>query len=367
MARARPRPNLQAQAAAANALGSVADLPPDYYAALTRINTLPLWPSLRALLPRSKPARRTQPVLWRYADVRPQLLRAGELTPIEKAERRVLVLCNPGLGLENMQATPSIYIGLQLILPGEKAPNHRHTPSAIRFVVEGQGGFTIVEGEKLPMERGDLILTPSLRWHDHGHDGDGPVIWLDALDLPFVYGLEASYAVEAPAQRVTRPAGHSTQRYRQGGVVPYATVGAQRAAYPLLRFPWSEVKATLAALASVTPRDERVHVAYVNPETGRECLPTLGFSALLLRPGEEIALPRRSASAVLHGVEGAGTAYIDEVTHRFGEADTMAVPTHADVRIVNASSKRTLMLFMVDDAPLQRSLGFYEEFGGPVG
>ncbi|HVO87365.1 MAG TPA: cupin domain-containing protein [Casimicrobiaceae bacterium] len=345
-------------------LGSIADLPRDYYETLTRLNTLPLWPSLRALLPRNQPARRTQPVMWRYADVRPQLLRAGELTPIEKAERRVLVLCNPGLGLENMQATPSIYIGLQLILPGEKAPNHRHTPSAIRFVIEGRGGFTIVSGEKLPMEKGDLILTPSLLWHDHGHEGEGPVIWLDALDLPLVFGLEASYALEAAPQQVTRAQGFSTSRYRQGGVVPYAALRSTREPYPLLRFPWREVKQTLQSLASVTPRDQVVHVAYVNPQTGRECLPTLGFSALLLRPGEEARLTRRSASAVLHIVEGAGSASVDAVTHRLDEADTLAVPTHAEVRLANPSSQHPLALFMVDDAPLQRALGFYEEFDG---
>ncbi|MEO5764787.1 MAG: cupin domain-containing protein [Casimicrobiaceae bacterium] len=366
MARHGTRPARRAPHGAADPLGSVADLPPDYYAALTRINTLPLWPSLRSLLPRTRPARRTQPVMWRYADVRPQLLRAGELTPIEKAERRVLVLCNPGLGLANMQATPSIYVGLQLILPGEKAPNHRHTPAAVRFVVEGRGGFTIVEGEKLPMEKGDLILTPSLLWHDHGHEGDGPVIWLDALDLPLVYGLEASYAIEAPPQQVTRAAGHSVQRYRQGGIVPYSALGGRRTDYPLLRFPWQDVRRSLDALAGVTPRDELIHVAYVNPETGRECLPTLGFSALLLRPGEEVALPRRSASAVLHVVDGKGAAAIDDVTHQFGDADTMAIPTHADVRVANGSAKRSLALFMVDDAPLQRALGFYEEFGRTV-
>jgi gentisate 1,2-dioxygenase len=343
-------------------LGSVDELPRDYYESLTRLNTLPLWPSLRALLPRRMPARRTQPVLWRYADVRPQLIRAGELTPIEKAERRVLVLCNPGLGLASMQATPSIYIGLQLILPGEKAPNHRHTPSAIRFVIEGRGGFTVVEGEKLPMEKGDLILTPSLTWHDHGHDGEGPVIWLDALDLPLVYGLEASYAIEAAPQRATRPAGFGTARYAQGGVVPYASLSQPRTRYPLLRFPWRDVKATLEGLSAVTPPGERVHVAYVNPETGMPCLPTLGFSALLVRAGEEVALPRRSASAVLHVVDGAGRAAIDGTLHDFAEADTLAVPTHADVRIANASARAPLALFLVDDAPLQRALGFYEEF-----
>jgi gentisate 1,2-dioxygenase len=167
-----------------SALGTMSELPADYIDSLTAHNLVPLWPSLRKALPHAAPLRRTQPVVWHYADVRPRLLEAGELTPIEKAERRVLVLANPGLGLENMQATPSIYIGLQLVLPREIAPNHRHTPSAVRFVVEGEGAFTIVDGEKLPMERGDLILTPALLWHEHRHEGSVPVIWLDALDLP---------------------------------------------------------------------------------------------------------------------------------------------------------------------------------------
>ena len=184
-------------------LGRLTDLPADYLQDLRAQNTLPLWPSLRAVLPYGRPSRSTQPVHWRYQDIRPQLLRAGELTPIEKAERRVLVLCNPGLGLESMRATATIYVGLQLILPGETAPNHRHTPSAVRFVVEGEGGFTVVDGEKLQMGRGDLILTPPGLWHEHGHEGRGPVIWLDALDLPLVYGIEASFAIEGPRSRST--------------------------------------------------------------------------------------------------------------------------------------------------------------------
>ena len=229
-------------------------------------------------------------------------------------------------------------------------------------MVEGRGGYTIVSGEKLPMEKGDLILTPSLLWHDHGHEGAGPVIWLDALDLPLVYALEASYAIEGPAQRVTREAGYSTARYRQGGVVPYATLRGQRAQYPLLRFPWREVRASLLGLAEVTPRGEAVQVAYVNPETGQECMASLGFSALMLRPGEALRMPRRSASAVFHVVEGSGSADIDGVALSFGESDTFAAPTHAEIRLANASSKAPAFLFMVDDAPLHRKLGFYEVF-----
>ena len=139
-------------------------------------------------------------MVWRYRDIRPDMIKAGDLAPIEQAERRVLALANPGLGLENVQATPSIFIGLQLILPGETAPNHRHSPSAVRMVIEGEGGYTVVQGEKCPMEKGDLILTPSGLWHQHGHEGTGPVIWLDALDLPIVRALEGSYAVEGEPQ-----------------------------------------------------------------------------------------------------------------------------------------------------------------------
>ena len=344
------------------ALGRVEDLPADYYQGLVSRNLLPLWPSLRTVLPLAKPSRRTRPVLWRYADVRPNLLRAGDLTPIEKAERRVLVLCNPGLGIENMQATPSIYIGLQLILPGETAPTHRHTPSAVRFAIEGSGAYTVVRGEKLPMQKGDLILTPAGLWHEHGHDGTEPVIWLDALDLPLVYALEASFATEGGTQRVEDPDNTSAARFGQGGVVPYATLSRQRDDYPLLRFPWRGVRQSLIDLGTVTPPGEPIRVAYVNPETGRECLPTLGFSALMLRAGEAVRLRRCSASAVLHAVEGSGTALVDGVTLPFGEADTIAVPTHAEVRLANASGRAPAFLFIVDDAPLQRKLGFYEEF-----
>ena len=345
-----------------SALGTLAELPLDYRDGLAAQNLVPLWPSLRAVLPYGIPTRRTLPVAWRYQDLRPQLLRAGELTPIEKAERRVLVLANPGLGLENMQATPSIYIGMQLILPGETAPNHRHSPSAVRFVVEGQGGFTVIEGEKCPMERGDLILTPSGLWHEHGHAGTGPVVWLDALDLPAVYALEASYCIEGRPQTIRNEPDSSETRYRRAGLLPYRSLGGARPSYPLLRFPWRDVRDSLAALAAGTPRDELVHLAYVNPETGAECLPVLGFSALMLRPGETAALPRRSASAVLHVVEGQGQAELDGTTLDWSEADTLAVPTHAVARLTNASAKAPAFLFMVDDAPMQRKLGFYEEF-----
>ncbi|MGZ3293301.1 MAG: cupin domain-containing protein, partial [Xanthobacteraceae bacterium] len=235
-------------------LATIDELPAAYRQRVGAKNLVPLWPLMRAALPYDKPMRRTRPVIWRYRDVRSELLEAGDLAPIEKAERRVLALANPGLGLENMQATPSIFIGLQLILPGETAPNHRHSPSAVRMVIEGSGGFTLVQGEKCPMEKGDLILTPSGLWHEHGHEGTGPVIWLDALDLPIVRALEASYAVEGAPQAARNQPDASQSRYRRSGLVPYRSLEARRTRYPLLRYPWKEVREALSALAGVTPK-----------------------------------------------------------------------------------------------------------------
>jgi len=338
------------------------DLPPEYLDTLVSQNTLPLWPSLQALLPREIPSRKARPMCWRYSDIRPNLLRAGELVPIEKAERRVLVLCNPGLGLDNLKATATIYAGLQLILPGETAPNHRHTPAALRIAIEGRGAFTLVDGEKLAMEKGDVILTPSGMWHEHGHEGDGPFIWLDVLDLPLIYGLEASFSVEGIAQSVSKPLGFGNASFARAGVIPYSNLDRPHAPYPLLRFAWQDVKANLASLATVTPAGQPVHLAYVNPETGFECLPTLGISALQLRPREQIRLPKRSSSAVLHVVEGDGTARIDGTEYDFEEADVLAVPTHSAVELSNASASRSAFLIVVDDAPLHRKLGIYQVF-----
>lgn len=343
-------------------LGTLDELPADYLEQLAARNLIPLWPSLRSLLPYGKPARKSRPILWRYKDIRPLLMRAGELTPMEKAERRVLALANPGLGRDAMMATPSIYIGMQLIQPGESAPCHKHTPSAARCVVEGSGGFTTVEGEKCPMEKGDLILTPSGTWHEHGHEGAGPVVWMDALDLPLIHYLEASYCVDGESQPLRNVPDASQTRYRRAGLVPYASLGKVRAPYPLYRYPWTEVRESLQALEADTAAHDMVWLAYVNPETGAECLPTLGFSALMLRPGETARPVRRSASAVIHVIEGEGESLIDGVEIAWEEDDTFCVPTHAEVTLTNRSTKAPAYLFVVDDAPIQRKLAFYEEF-----
>lgn len=347
-----------------SSLGTLEELPLEYRDKLTGTNLIPLWPALRGFLPYGKPDRSCQPIHWAYKDVRPLLMQAGELTPIEKAERRVLILGNPSLDMATARATPTIYLGLQLIMPGEVAPNHRHSPSAIRFVVEGEGGFTMVEGEKLPMEKGDLILTPSGLWHEHGHSGSGPVVWLDVLDLPLVYSVEASYCEEGAPQPSSNRADRSQTSYRRAGLLPYEALDREKpASYPLRRYPWKEVRQALLDMASHAAPDETLQLAYVDPETGKECLPILGFSALALRPGESWKPARRSASQVLHVIEGGGAGVIDGVQMTWEESGTIAVPTHAEVEITNGSTSEMAFFFVIDDAPMQRKLGFYEEFG----
>ncbi len=342
-------------------LATLDDLPSDYVQELAGLNVAPLWPQLRALLPYGEPQRIAQVAHWRYGEVRPLLMKAGDLTPIEKAERRVLVMCNSGYPLENLQATPSIYIGLQLILPGEEAPNHRHSPSALRLIVEGGGGYTTVSGEKLPMEPGDLVLTPAGLWHEHGHEGSEPVIWMDALDLPLLYYLESSCAEEAPLQNAPDLPDASQSYYTRSGLIPYDHL-QRRDPYPMMRFPWKDVRSALTDLARRKTRNELVHLAYVNPLTGMECLPVLGCSAIMLRPGETGKLARRTASSVIHVIEGAGESHVDGHTLNWETHDITALPTWADAQIRNSSSTRPAFLFVVDDAPLQRKLRFYREF-----
>jgi gentisate 1,2-dioxygenase len=339
-----------------NELGSLADLPADYLRALRQLNLVPLWPSLRALLPPGQPRPATKPAHWAYAALRPLLMLAGELTPIEKAERRVLVLSNPGHGPDAMQASAAMYLGMQLLLPGEWAPAHRHTPNAVRLVVEGEGAYTTVDGRKLPMSRGDLILTPTGLWHEHGHDGNAPVVWLDVLDLPLVHYLEASYHVDGPRQAVKPP----FDSPMAAGLRPAPRFERAQEAAPMLRYPWADARAALHALAERQPDLEAVQIAYVNPETGADAQAILGFGALLLRPGQRLTLPVRSPATVFHLIEGAATLQSEAGAFALAEADTACVPGFSTAMLANASADAPAFFFVADEAPLHRKLGLFE-------
>jgi len=338
-----------------NDLGTLNDLPVDYVDALRTANLVPLWPALRSLLPPGKPRSSTQTTHWPWATIRPLLLRAGELTPIEKAERRVLVLANPGRGLDNLQASSVIYLGMQLVLPGETAPNHRHTPNAARIVVEGDGACTVVSGERCAMHHGDLVLTPSGTWHEHHHEGQGPFMWLDVLDLPLMVYLDASYVIQGAPQRETHASAYST-----AGVLPRLHGERPKSRHPLLRYAWKQTRAALEALAAGAASDKRVEVAYANPETGGDALDTIAFSALMLRPGEAQALPRASPARVFHVVEGAGRCNVDGRGIDFVQGDTFCAPGFSRITLDNGSSRTPSFFIAADESPVHRKLGVYE-------
>jgi len=344
-----------------NELGKLEDLPQDYRDELARLNLVPLWPSLRAVLPPKVPTRKTRATCWPYATLRPLLMRAGELTPMEKAERRVLVMANPGHGLEKMQASAAMYLGMQLLLPGEWAPSHRHTPNAVRMIVEGEGAWTTVEGEKCPMSRGDLILTPTGLWHEHGHDGTEPVVWLDVLDLPIVYYTETSWVTEGQRQAVKTGSGN--RAYARGGVVPSVGFARSHAEYPMLRYPWVDARAALVALGNDRPDLETVQVGYVNPETGGDAQNILGFYALMLRPGQVLKLPVRSPAMVFHQIEGRIAVDAEGQAFALGEADTCCIPGYTPVVLNNASAEQPAFVFIADETPLHKKLGVYEVRG----
>lgn len=342
----------------ASELGKLEDLPLEYREALTKLNLVPLWPSLRAVLPPGKPRPNTRPTFWSYKSLKPLLLQAGELTPIEKAERRVLVLANPGHGLEKMQASAAMYLGMQLLLPGEWAPSHRHTPNAVRMIVEGEGAYTTVDGEKCPMSRGDLILTPTGLWHEHGHDGQDPVVWLDVLDLPMVYYMEASYHVDGDRQKVKPISGE--RAYSRGGVVPTTVFQRSNRAYPMLHYPWVDVRSTLISLAKDQPDLEMVQVTYVNPETGGDAQNILGYYALMLKPGQTLQLPARSPAMVFHAIEGGAKVSVEGETFILSEADTCCAPGYSQISLSNASSSAPAFIFIADETPLHKKLGVFE-------
>ncbi|WP_432262303.1 cupin domain-containing protein [Cupriavidus sp. TMH.W2] len=338
-----------------------AALSADYRKKLAATGLTPLWEHLSGALPHGRPAGLTVANLWRYRDIRPLLLQAGEQVPVEKAERRVLVLSDPGRGPAAMQATGGVYAGIQLILPGETAPTHRHSPSAARVVIEGNGGFTVVNGQRCDMERGDVILTPSGQWHDHGHQGTGPVTWLDVLDLPVFTAVEASYAqAGTPGCNAEDTLATLQSRLLADGLaIPPAMQRAHP--YPMLRFPWQRTRAGLLELARHAADGAAVELSYVNPETGQSCLPVIGFTATLLPAGRARTPVPRSPAAVFHVIEGNGESTIDGQSFAWSAGDTFTAPAFAEISHRADVHGGPSCLLRIDDEPLHRKLGFFQE------
>ena len=330
----------------------------DYYERIATRHMTPLWEVLGALVP---PAPKPEAVsaIWRYAEVRDQVMEAGRLITAAEAERRVLILENPALPGQSC-ITSSLYAGLQLIMPGEVAPAHRHMQSALRLVLDGEGAYTAVDGERTTMHRGDFIITPSWTWHDHGNLGTQPVVWLDGLDIPILRFLAAGFAEksEERSQTQRRPEGDAQARYGSN-MVPVDFHQTPTDATRMFVYPYAQTKSALNGIGIGAPDPHfGFKLRYVNPATGASPMLTIGAYAQALPQGFE-TLPYRCTNGTVYiCLEGDGEALIDGVAHRFSENDVFVVPSWHSL-VLRAAKPVTLFSF--SDRPMQTALGLWRE------
>jgi gentisate 1,2-dioxygenase len=303
---------------------------------------------------------RVESGLWKWKDIERLLRKTPDfVSPGKGAERRILRIANPGV--PDMTATHTISIAFQYLLPGEVAPAHRHTPNASRFMVQGEGAYTTIDGDKCVMRPGDLVLTPAGTWHDHGNEGTEPVIWIDILDSPVVRFLETLSMEAYPHERQTQGIrnGVSERRYDAPGLVP-AGLDTERKER-LLHYRWDKAHKALLGLAEVEsdPFDD-VILQYVEPRTGSSLFPCLAFFLQMIRPGIQTKARRQNSSAVYFVLQGSGKSEVDGTTYEWAKGDVLVIAPSAPHRHSNASGEPAI-LFSVSDVPLLKRLGFYRQ------
>jgi gentisate 1,2-dioxygenase len=333
-----------------------------FRAELERWNMGPLWLIYRTVLSR-EPSVHEVPYLWEWSVVRPRLLRAGELITAAEAERRVLMFLNPG-NAARIGATATLYAAAQLILPGETARAHRHSPAALRFIIEGSGAYTCVEGEKIWMSPGDLVLTPSGVWHDHGNEGAEPVMWLDGLDIPYTAALNCMFLEEFSSLNQTALAppkrGEMTRSEKLYGraLFPANSTAAAAAPYsPVWAYRWNEAREALITLSRSAEPDpfEGYVLRYTNPANGGEVFPTMGCRLRLLPKGSHSSAHRSTTSSVYHVAEGSGFSVLNGSRFDWKKGDTFAVPIWCWQE--HAAPDADAVLFSITDQPIIAPLG----------
>jgi gentisate 1,2-dioxygenase len=329
-----------------------------FYDEIAPKNLAPLWEVLHALITR-EPATPCVPVIWHYDEVRPYLMRSGKLITAKEAERRVLVLENPALRGQSA-ITHTLYAGLQLILPGEVAPAHRHSQSALRFVLEGQGAYTAVDGERTYMRPGDFVITPSWTWHDHGNDSDEPMVWLDGLDVPLVALLDAGFMEpgNAEQQMVTKPSGDSLARYG-AGLLP-VDWRPETPTSPIFNYPYARTREALETMRKRGDWDacHGLKLRYVNPASGDFAMPTMATFMQLLPKGFAGAPYRSTDGTVFVCIEGSGETRIGGEVLAWRPRDVFMVPAWARH---SHRANEDAVLFSFSDRVVQEKLGLWRE------
>jgi gentisate 1,2-dioxygenase len=332
------------------------------YGDLSAAALQPLWQQV-GLLPHAP--RTIAPYVWRWKTVKALAERAGDLVGIERGgDRRVLALSHPDLGGKPF-ATPTLWAGIQFLNGHESAPPHRHSPAALRFVMEGSGVWTLVNGDAVLMEPGDLVLTPSYNWHAHDNPGDQPMVWFDGLDLPMIQSLDAVFFEEGPGKLepyAARTQSNSEIPYAAAGLIPSSVVGSPEIRTyglhsPLLAYRWSTTAAVLERSLAATPQDYTL-MRYTDPTTGSDVMPTLRAEILRLRSAGRVPPHRKVGSSVMLVHHGSGTSLIADVEIRWAPGDIFVIPSWATV---SHHADEESDLFVLSDAPVIEKVGLRRE------
>jgi gentisate 1,2-dioxygenase len=322
----------------------------------------PLWQIETNLLSR-QPNPEAVAWLWKWQNLYEIARRSGELVPIHRGgDRRAIALSNPGLKGKPF-ATPTMWTAVQWLNGHEVAPAHRHTAQAIRFIIDGSGSWSTVEGDRVFLERGDLVLTPPMLWHDHGSKVDERSIWMDGLDIPLNNFLDASFFEPYPAeaQEVTQVLNGTVLKYGVGQLRP-AWEKPSVNYPPMHTYKWAETERALNNLAQVaaSPFDD-VALEYINPQTGRSVMQSFTCWIQMLRPGIHTRAHRQVGSAVYHVFEGSGETIINGISFEWEQGDFFVVPSWAWHEFRNRSTDRRAILFSMQDTPIIAALNKYRE------
>lgn len=336
----------------------------DYFDRLAEYGLTPLWEVIKTLMS-PEPKIKSVPHCWHYKEIREFLVEAAELITSEDAERRVLLLENPGMpGTNNV--TETLLTGIQMILPGELAPSHRHSPSDARLILEGVNhAYTTVNGERLQMDFGDFIITPNWTWHDHGNQGDKPVVWQDILDTPMVNNLGPMFLENYPDQIHPRGQPDDDSIHRHGTNMRSVGISPETSMFsPLLRYTYADSRAAVDALAKTDDTDPHfgVKMEYINPTTGAAAMATITVCLQRLAKAFETRPYQSTESTLITCIEGSGQAIIgegkDEQIFNFSEKDIMVIPCWYAYTL---KAREDTYLFVSSDKVTQTKLGHWRE------
>ncbi|WP_370937106.1 cupin domain-containing protein [Amycolatopsis sp. cg13] len=343
----------------------------DLYRGFEQELLVPLWTEIGDLMP-VHPRSRAVPHRWQWENLLRLAEQAGEIVPVGRGgERRAIALANPGLGGRPF-ATPTLWAAIQYLMPGEDAPEHRHTQNAFRFVVEGSGVWTVVGGDAVPMRRGDFLPQAGWNWHAHHNATREPMAWIDGLDIPFQYGIDAQFfefgrEAISSAERTTPERSRSERLWAHPGLRPLS-VGTVAPGSPLLAYKWEHTDAALRDQLQLekegyggTVEPGHAAVRFSNPHNGSDVLPTIRAEFHRVARGAETAPVRETGSSVCQVFDGSGTVTVGDTSWTVSRGDLFVVPSWQPLSVKSEagatdSDSGALDLFRFSDAPVFEAL-----------